>query len=74
MSNKKRTICKIFGHDWAYKDYVNRMQPDGSAYAYSQSRRCGRCNKKEITSNNDEPTWEEFITGTSYVNQIKQVL
>ncbi|HKR03634.1 MAG TPA: hypothetical protein VJY62_03285 [Bacteroidia bacterium] len=41
-------LCKILGHNWHYKDYTHAMQPDGTPFPYTESRRCFRCNVKFV--------------------------
>ncbi|MEO5571191.1 MAG: hypothetical protein ABIT08_11300 [Bacteroidia bacterium] len=50
-------LCKILGHTWHYKDYTNAMQPDGTPYTYTESKRCFRCNLKLVQLYDGE--WEQ---------------
>lgn len=47
-------LCKILGHNWHYKDYNHAMQPDGTPYPYTESRRCFRCNIRSVRINEGE--------------------
>lgn len=57
METNENIICRLLGHNWGYKDYGNRMQPDGTRYIYQKSRRCSRCDAKEISMSRAEEKW-----------------
>lgn len=50
-------ICKLFGHRWAYKNYEMTWKDFGNPYDYKYSRRCQRCNIREVLRS-EEKGWE----------------
>ncbi len=51
-------ICKLLDHRWSYKNYEMTLKEDGSKYDYKYSRRCHRCNKRQVFKT-DEVGWED---------------
>lgn len=41
-------LCGLLGHKWAYKNYELTWKDHGNPYDYKYSRRCQRCNDREV--------------------------
>jgi hypothetical protein len=40
--------CKLFGHDWRFKNYSNSFNYKLKPYDYLKSKRCKRCGHREV--------------------------
>lgn len=49
--------CTLFGHRWSYKNYELTLSEDGGQYPYRYSRRCHRCNQRQVFRS-DDTGWE----------------
>ena len=47
MQKIMKSLCKLLGHNWTYKDYTNWMKENGDDYDFKASRNCSRCNQNE---------------------------
>lgn len=47
-------FCFIIGHKWVYKDYTNMVETSHKKWAFKKSRRCKRCQKKEVLTFNNK--------------------
>ncbi|MFI5219709.1 MAG: hypothetical protein ACHQNT_09490 [Bacteroidia bacterium] len=56
-------LCRVFGHFWKYKDYTNWITPKGDPYRYKRSRKCKRCDHKQVSCSLTENVWEDSIPG-----------
>jgi hypothetical protein len=59
-------LCRIFGHEWRYKDTTKWIKLNGEGYAHTKTRRCIRCDvrhylydkwiRDELVPRNDKET------------------
>ena len=42
-----KTICKVLGHSWTYKDYTNWIKENGDNYDFTAARKCMICKQHE---------------------------
>lgn len=57
-------ICLLSGHKWLYKDYSNIIGMENKRFDYKKSRRCIRCNKREVQTFDDK--WIKGFTPPIY--------
>lgn len=51
MNRVKQIICKLLGHKWGYKTYLEYNNRKDS---YIKKRRCKRCDYREVFTKNEE--------------------
>jgi hypothetical protein len=47
VQNFMLSLCRIFGHNWRYKDYSNWIKENGDDYDFKAVRSCTRCHQRE---------------------------
>jgi hypothetical protein len=40
-------VCRIFGHNWRFKDTTLWIKVNGERYSHTKTRRCVRCDQRD---------------------------